>query len=394
LSTEQHIYITDIYIKELRHLKDITIPITTPEKGLKHLILTGKNGSGKTSLLERVRDYLHLTHTVADSFELKKMLDRTDIEIAFSRHHHSITLHAQRMNEVWPDTPVSKFILSYFDAKRNYKPDRPSSIEKFDTYKLGISDDNSKSFLKYLVFFRSVLTDASYTDDKETVDKLEKWFARFETILRKIFNDDKLTVQYESRGLNFVIHQSNRKPFDFRTLSDGYAAVLQIISELIIRMGEDYDIASDTSGIVLIDEVEAHLHIELQKQILPFLTGLFPNIQFIVSTHSPFILNSIENAVVYDLENHILFEDASELSVSGLVKGFFQQTSEYSASMERRINELEALHKKTDKTEADQQRLADLINDLKTLSPLLSPEMYLRFSIVQQSFYEKVPINA
>lgn len=64
--------------------------------------------------------------------------------------------------------------------------------------------------------------------------------------------------------------------------------------------------ADNTEGIVLIDEIETHLHLELQKEILPFLTKLYPNIQFIVSTHSPFILSSVDNAVVFDLENKTL----------------------------------------------------------------------------------------
>ena len=58
--------------------------------------------------------------------------------------------------------------------------------------------------------------------------------------------------------------------------------------------------------IVLIDEIETHLHLELQKLILPMLTELFPNIQFIVSTHSPFVINSIENATIFDLEKKTL----------------------------------------------------------------------------------------
>lgn len=58
----------------------------------------------------------------------------------------------------------------------------------------------------------------------------------------------------------------------------------------------------DMQGIVLIDEIETHLHLELQKIILKLLTTVFPNIQFIITTHSPFILSSLENTVVYDLE--------------------------------------------------------------------------------------------
>lgn len=64
----------------------------------------------------------------------------------------------------------------------------------------------------------------------------------------------------------------------------------------------------NAQGIVLIDELETHLHIELQKKILPFLTKFFPNIQFIVTTHSPYILNSISNAKAYDLEKHVELE--------------------------------------------------------------------------------------
>ena len=55
-------------------------------------------------------------------------------------------------------------------------------------------------------------------------------------------------------------------------------------------------------GIVLIDEIETHLHLELQRSILPFLTEMFPNLQFIVTTHSPFVASGLENVVVYEPE--------------------------------------------------------------------------------------------
>lgn len=62
-------------------------------------------------------------------------------------------------------------------------------------------------------------------------------------------------------------------------------------------------------GIVLVDEIETHLHLELQKNIMPLLTAIFPNIQFIVTSHSPFILNSLKDVVIYDLEKHLLVKD-------------------------------------------------------------------------------------
>lgn len=77
-------------------------------------------------------------------------------------------------------------------------------------------------------------------------------------------------------------------------------------------------------GIVLIDEIETHLHLELQKNIMPFLTAIFPNIQFIVTSHSPFILNSIRNVVIYDLEKNLLVENGLDnVPYDGIVEGYF-----------------------------------------------------------------------
>ena len=54
-----------------------------------------------------------------------------------------------------------------------------------------------------------------------------------------------------------------------------------------------YD-TSKISGIVLIDEIDLHLHIEFQKEILPLLLKIFPKIQFIITTHSPFFILGLD----------------------------------------------------------------------------------------------------
>ena len=59
----------------------------------------------------------------------------------------------------------------------------------------------------------------------------------------------------------------------------GYAAVFDIIGDLIMRMESKH--RYDLEGLVLIDEIETHLHVDLQKKIVPILTQLFPNIQFV-----------------------------------------------------------------------------------------------------------------
>lgn len=74
-------------------------------------------------------------------------------------------------------------------------------------------------------------------------------------------------------------------------ISSGESSMLCLFGELLrqadnIQNSKDL---SEISGIVVIDEVDKHLHIKLQKEILPILFNLFPNIQFIVSSHSPFL---------------------------------------------------------------------------------------------------------
>ena len=118
----------------------------------------------------------------------------------------------------------------------------------------------------------------------------------------------------------------------------------------------------DLPGIVLIDEIETHLHIELQRMILPFLTTLFPNIQFIVSTHSPMILQSIENVVIYDLENKVLVnqpQGLTDVPYNGIVESYFN-TDKLSAALREKYNRFKELVGKEVITDDDITEIAEL----------------------------------
>ena len=93
-------------------------------------------------------------------------------------------------------------------------------------------------------------------------------------------------------------------------------------------------------SVVLIDEIETHLHLELQRVILPILTTIFPNIQFVVTTHSPFILNSLENAVAFDLEHREPIEDLTDYSYEALAEGYFGVRTD-SSEIQMRLQRLE-----------------------------------------------------
>lgn len=94
-----------------------------------------------------------------------------------------------------------------------------------------------------------------------------------------------------------------------RELSDGYRDIFVLFSDIAFRMtllnpGLGEDVLEQTPGVVLIDELDLHLHPRWQSQIVPLLRKVFPKVQFIGTTHSPIVLSSID-------ANHIrIFEDA------------------------------------------------------------------------------------
>ena len=103
----------------------------------------------------------------------------------------------------------------------------------------------------------------------------------------------------------------------FSTLSDGYRNVIKIILEIATRMCilNPYlqgDALQKTPGVVVIDELDLSLHPTWQKKIIGILKNLFPKIQFICATHSPFIIQSLEDGELITLDRKLDSEYAGE----------------------------------------------------------------------------------
>lgn len=98
-------------------------------------------------------------------------------------------------------------------------------------------------------------------------------------------------------------------------LSDGYKNTLSMIADIAYRMAVlnpqfEKDVLQKTPGIILIDEIDLHLHPEWQQKILNELTSLFPNVQFFVSSHAPAVINSVKDDNVQILENGKIYSPA------------------------------------------------------------------------------------
>ena len=345
----ERVYITKLTIDKVRHLKNISIPLS--ENQIKHLILTGKNGSGKTSVVEALARYLDKIFTGERENAFRNCQKELDIKL--NNKIESIPELADKYH----------YILAYYDAARVFQAEQPRQIEKVklqDYY--GLTEFPCKEFVKYLLDLKMTEALARNNNKTEKADEIQTWFAKLEQLLKQIFDDKTVELEFDEETFEFHILQHGKEPFDFNTLSSGYQAVLDIILDIIMRMQNQTQRSFDFNlpGIVLIDEIETHLHLELQKNIMPFLTTIFPNIQFIVTSQSPFILNSIRNVVIYDLEKNLLVENGLDnVPYDGIVEGYFG-ADKLSDALKQKFEKYKTLVKKKCLSDEELNEVAEL----------------------------------
>lgn len=396
-------FLTKVEIKSVRHLHDIEIPLGDEKR--RHLILTGKNGSGKTSVLKFLEmslqyiasgGYLesekakkrYMLDKKKEKGERKQVRDRVDGDVKYWMYYGGGAVEMNTSFEVLQGKFLEgRFILAYYGDERRFYAEDYKNIEKVDLKQYyDIEENPGAKFAKYLVNLKA--TQAFSSQNGQTsgnAAKIEKWFESFVGILRDIFDDDALSLEFNVESFQFTIHATGREPFDFNTLSSGYGAILDIVNDLIMRMEAQSKLRDsfDLEGIVLIDEIETHLHLELQKKIMPILTTLFPNIQFIVSTHSPFILSSLENVVIYDLERNLLVDHGmKKLPYEGIVEGYFE-TDRLSDELRDKFEQYKKLAEKERLTDEDYAQIDELEFYLDEIPDYLAPELAAEYSRIK-----------
>jgi AAA15 family ATPase/GTPase len=244
-----------------------------------------------------------------------------------------------------------------------------------------ITRNASRDFLKYILSLDYKLYGAKANKNEKFEKNLEEWFDRFRQALREIYDCPELETRRDTEAFVFKIEMPGYEPFTLNEMSDGYAAFLNIYMELLMRLeGDGAVVEYNTPAIVLIDEIETHLHVELQKRVLPFLTKMFPNIQFIVATHSPFVITSLENAVVFDLEKKEQLENPSIYSYEAVVEGYLD-VGQYSNGIKNKFNRYKELYGK-ELSGAETIEFQQLVSDLELVPPA-SKELYLAFRTME-----------
>ena len=395
------IYLKSIHINKLFHLSGIDINVCEAGK-MKHLLITGPNGTGKTLLLGAIVDYLEeiakdsnlnflnyegnlkyekrclvSAKTTEEKVKHQKKVEYWSNEVENLSGKVSLSLNEV---ELLPKAVSDKrFLLAYYGDQRRSefmevkKPEKPN-LEYHD-----IKVNKVGEFIKFLVDLKVQRALAEGENAKEYAHEIDEWFGAFQNILRRLFEDDELNLEFDFKTYAFYIHSYGKK-FKFTELSAGYSAALDIIVDLILKMqGKDkLNRVFNTPGIVLIDEIETHLHLKMQREILPLLTTLFPHIQLIVTTHSPFVLNSLNNAVAYDLLRHEVISDLTDYSYDALAEGYFG-VDLASGKLLESVARFEELSQKSSLSLLEKDELKNIERDLDKVPDAVAPTIKERY---------------
>jgi energy-coupling factor transporter ATP-binding protein EcfA2 len=398
-------YITKIFVRNSRNVQNFNIDLDVDKR--QHLIITGKNGSGKTSLLLELNKYLNnldngnFLYLAAQEKSLeqsKKSLDNfgltkdhidnlnqtiKNIESWFDNFGGTQLSFSSSTNDLHENNSQGRFLLAFFGAKRHAELKVPSGVNKIHLQqKYGINQNVNIDFIQYIVNLKADRSFARDDNELDVVENIDNWFRKFEGRLQFIFDQPDLRLYFDRSTYNFDIILEGEQRINFNTLSDGYSAIISIITELILRM-EFHNVKNyDIEGIVIIDEIETHLHVDLQKKILPFLIDFFPKIQFIVTTHSPFVISSVENVVVCDLEKRIVTSDLTGYSYDTLLESYFD-SDKYSDKLKQKMIEFEALSNKEQLLDNEKDQLIDLKTYLNEIPKFLSDELAVKIQQIQ-----------
>ena len=390
-------FIKNIHVNKLFHLENFDIPISDAK--YPHLIITGKNGSGKTVLLNAIANLLEQLKNDENLEGLRYNRYSFGREIKYDDRFHS----DYRLNDKSISCDIigiayvlekyihKEFVMAFYQADRSFKMIEPDSPTKANVDIGNIRETASDQFIKFLVDLKFQELLAISNQEKEHELAIKSWFIEFEKLLKGIFQKENLTLSFnQEKKYTFKI-KTDEQTFGFNEMSDGFKAAINIVADLILKMQSDGKLsdAYQKEGIVLIDEIETHLHLGLQKIIMPLLTKIFPNIQFIVTTHSPFVLSSMDNAVAFDLEQRSPIDDLTDYSYSSLAEGYFGVRPE-SNNVRMRLDELTKLLSKDYLTSSERMDVKLLVEDFEKIPEALSPSVVGEFLQIKLKYADKI----
>lgn len=284
--TEDISYIKSINIKNFYSIKDINLENLDDKK---EIYILGENGDGKSLFLQALTVGLKGVEE-GDVFNLVK--SQKDYEFKIEDSNNNIYDSKDKEN-------VYKNLFAYGANRNNncqMKEDESGYLTIFNS---SWDLKNPIEWLKYL--------DHSEKSGKTNIVSVEMAKKLLNGLLDK---DVEIDISPET-----VIFKERGSLVTFEQLSAGYKGVITIIADLLVRLSENQPNVSsihEFKGIVLIDEVELHLHPKWKYNFVKRLRDIFPKIQFIMTTHSPTVLLGASKEAVF----YKIYKEDGEVKIS------------------------------------------------------------------------------
>ncbi|MFZ3172179.1 MAG: AAA family ATPase [Carboxydocellales bacterium] len=215
------------------------------------------------------------------------------------------------------DTEIILPIVAYYSAARLWsEPIQKSKNYQKETIRI-------KGYSRALSFGQSIDNVMKYIDilahraNKNPDDSAE--FDAIMEALKKCLDNivSNVKIDYDIKSAEIVVIHNENLKLHYSQLSDGYRCMISLIADIAYKMSilnphlKEFAIA-ETTGVVLIDELDLHLHPKWQRVVVNDLKKIFPKVQFIATTHSPFIIQSLEDGELITLDRSIDIEYSGE----------------------------------------------------------------------------------
>lgn len=311
-------------------------------------IILGGNGVGKTSALEAMsialRDFFNGipdvpkkgiegnqirfdTHALGDASLGKEYFSASitskihlDKEVAIgevsrrdstgnSRTKYRGKGIAQYASRICNDMESALPLLCYYSTKRLASPKRENygikSKNKLDDRVCGYIGcmDDTLDIKAMKSWCLDMELEAFHSD--RPIKEYETFKNVVSTFMAKMTGVSPFPTVHYSRKQGEMVYQEGGRAIPINYMSAGYQSLLWMIMDMAFRMAQTnpgIENTKEVTGIVLIDEIDLHLHPVWQWRIVNTLHEVFPKVQFILATHSPIIVSSAKNAHLISLQ--------------------------------------------------------------------------------------------
>lgn len=368
--------IEKVHIKNVKGIKDLELSFKKDDKILDLIVLAGVNGSGKTTILEAIKDFFDNKNINFGDIEKSNVnlkiffedFEKKQIEEAekssIDNYEHKLqdffsALQSYEYNRKNNGEYYSYLIAKFFEnpPKIIYVP-AENKFEEIQTYSTTLSKEykfintiNSniiRDIPSYIATRRNYL--ATIEEDLTMKEVTNKVVNEINSIFNILELDVKLKGFSKDEKTMPIFENSASEEFDINDLSSGEKQLF--LRTLSIKMLEP------NNSIILIDEPELSLHPKWQQRIIEVYKKIGENNQIIVATHSPHILGSISNENIFILYRN---ENGKIEAKTGA-----ELDSSYGQPVERVLKDIMRLKSvRTPKIDRDIQELRKLVDEDK-----------------------------